>query len=97
LVYDYFNVEIIDETDSGSYTDGNEATPIRSITWNHPLSEIMGALLKQGLHIQQFEEYDFSPYPCFPELREDQPGEFIFKQAGRKLPYAFALKATLPQ
>jgi ubiquinone/menaquinone biosynthesis C-methylase UbiE len=94
--YDYFNAGPIFETLSGTYAD--PAAPIEQehISWNHSLSEVFQALLNEGMHIDQFHEYDYSPYPCFPSLREDGPGEFRFSHLAHRIPMVYALSAVKP-
>lgn len=63
--YNYFNVEPIVETTSGTYADKESDLELKTVSWNHDLSEVMNSLLQNGLEIKQFNEYDYSPYNCF--------------------------------
>ncbi|MFM9008415.1 MAG: class I SAM-dependent methyltransferase [Bacteroidota bacterium] len=91
LTYDYFNTGSIVEEEEGSYADRAAQTSGRNITWNHPLSETLGSLLNKGLVIKRFEEYDYSPYPCFANLRQDGPGVFRFRTFEHQVPVVFGL------
>lgn len=94
LTYDYFNTGSIVEEEEGTYADRNANISSRNITWNHPLSETLGCLLHTGLKINRFEEYDYSPYPCFPDLRQDEPGVFRFRTMKKRVPVVFGLLCT---
>ena len=94
LTYDYFNTGSSVEEGEGTYADRNANISSRNITWNHPLSETLGSLLNTGLKIKRFEEYDYSPYPCFPNLRQDEPGVFRFRTMKKRVPVVFGLLCT---
>ncbi len=91
--YSYFNKETIVEELEGTYADQNAPIKKKSVSWNHDLGEVLGALLKQGLSIKSFEEFDYSPFNCFNGTEEASDGNFIIKKHGRKLPLVYALKA----
>ena len=94
IKYNYFNTEIITEEISGSYSDRN--APIKSIEhgWNHPFSEIINALLKHGLQIQQFNEFSYSPYNCFNNLQQGADGMWRIKGMDEKMPMMYSIKAV---
>ncbi len=93
IEYDYFNRQAYDETAAGTYTDGDEELgPLRSLTWNHNVSDLMQPLLNRGFGLEFVREYDYSPYACFEKMVEDRPGEWVLADFGRKLPYALSLK-----
>ncbi|MBN1925022.1 MAG: class I SAM-dependent methyltransferase, partial [Prolixibacteraceae bacterium] len=70
--YDFKSIEfryssndpIVEELE-GTYTDRDAGIKQKSVSWNHGLSKVLNALIKNGLIIQQFDEHDFSPYNCF--------------------------------
>ena len=68
IVYPYFNTITFEETITTTYSDGPAHEPLLSFSWNHPLSEVFQVLLKNGLSIEDFQEYDTSPYNCFPNM-----------------------------
>ncbi len=94
IQYSYFNVEAIIENEEGTYTDKN--APIKSpcMTWNHPLSEVVNALISANLRIEGLNEYDFSPYNCFPNTVPTDEGNFYLKGMEKKLPMVYAIKAV---
>lgn len=93
LNYEYFGKpDGYDEVSDGTYTDGGEHLKSqREITWNHSLSKTIQAMIDSGFTIGRFSEYDFSPYPCFANVNELAPGEWVIEKYGRNLPYAYSL------
>jgi ubiquinone/menaquinone biosynthesis C-methylase UbiE len=93
VYYNYFNVEPIIEDESGTYADRFSEISTQTMTWNHPISEVLNALLKNGLEIKSFDEFDYSPYNCFNETEEFEAGKFRIKQLGNKIPMVYSLLA----
>ena len=93
IKYDYFNTSVITEDISGTYTD--RSAPIRSTehSWNHPVSEILNALMRQGLQITQFNEFPFSHYNCFNNLEQADDGNWYIKDMDKKMPMMYSIKA----
>ncbi|MFC4818612.1 MULTISPECIES: class I SAM-dependent methyltransferase [unclassified Flavobacterium] len=94
VFYSYFNVEPIIEEESGTYANKNASLETKTITWNHPTSEVLNALIQSGLEINSFNEYDYSPYNCFNQTEEFEPGKFRIKHLQNKIPMVFAVEAT---
>ncbi|MGH2664292.1 class I SAM-dependent methyltransferase [Flavobacterium sp.] len=92
--YSYFNVETIIENIEGTYADKEAPIKNQTISWNHPLTEVFSSLLGNGLEIKSFNEYDYSPYACFNETEEFEPGKFRIKHLENKIPMVYALVAT---
>jgi len=46
--YLYFNRETIEETEAGTYADRDAPIQLRSLSWNHNLSEVMQSLINTG-------------------------------------------------
>jgi len=92
--YDYFNTEVIAEGISGTYT--NRDAPIRSkeYSWNHPFSELLGALIRSGLTIELFNEYPYSPYNCFNHLEQGADGMWRIKGMEEKMPMLYSIRAV---
>jgi SAM-dependent methyltransferase len=91
IQYPYFNKEAIIETLSGTYAD--KAAPIQEseIGWNHPMTEILTALLARDLNLKHFGEYDYSPYNCFSNMEEFEPGKFRISHLENKIPMLYSL------
>lgn len=94
VFYSYFNIEPIIEEESGTYAETQADLQTKSVSWNHPVSEILNSLLQSGLELKQFNEYDFSPYNCFNETEEFEPGKFRIKSFGNKIPMVYSILAT---
>lgn len=94
VAYDYFNSGPIVETENGSYADRNADLQHSSVSWNHGISEVLNSLMVQGLQIQVFNEYNYSPYNCFNNTVEFEPGKFRIAHLEHKIPMVYALKAT---
>lgn len=91
--YAYHNDGPIIEEESGTYADPEAPIRTTTTTWNHSLSEVFGALLRAGMEIQLFEEYNFSPYPIFRNMIENQSGRFQIGIHQHRLPLVYALVA----
>jgi SAM-dependent methyltransferase len=94
IEFNYFNTEAIIEEFTGTYADKDAPIETNSVTWNHPTSEVLNALINNGLEIQSFDEYDYSPYNCFNQTEEFEPGKFRIKHLQNKIPMVFSLTAT---
>ena len=96
IQYGYFAGEAIVEETVGSYTDGSEAVRGTEVSWDHPVSSVINALLGQGLVLRRFDEYDYSPYACFPDLVEVGENRYQFKQMPGLIPLTYSLDITKP-
>ncbi len=94
IEYNYFKSEPIVEAEQGTYADTNAPITAESISWNHSLSEVFTALIRAGLTIEDFSEYNYSPFDCFRHTEEIAPGKFIIQHFGDKIPMVYALKAV---
>ena len=95
--YAYFNPgKPYEETIEGTYADTDSSLKDKEYFWCHALSEIFTALLAQGLQVRKFEEYDYSPYDCFPNLTERKKGEYVYDHFGVRIPHVFALEMSAP-
>jgi SAM-dependent methyltransferase len=93
--YNYFNKEMIIETESGTYADRDADIHGEYIMWNHDLAEVLNALIKTGLQLNQFNEYDYSPYNCFKHTVEFEPGKYRIRHLEDKIPMVYSLTARL--
>ena len=93
IEFDYFNTGAIEEEISGTYADRNAPIKNKSVSWNHNLSEVISALIKNGLTIESFEEYDYSPYDCFENTVETEKGKFQILGLEGKIPMLYSLTA----
>ncbi|BCY28762.1 class I SAM-dependent methyltransferase [Flavobacterium okayamense] len=94
IKYHYHNEKPIIEEYTGTYANKEADIKTDYIGWNHSLSEVFSSLINQGLQIQHFKEYDYSPYNCFNETIEFEKGKFRIKHMDNKIPMLFSLIAT---
>jgi 2-polyprenyl-3-methyl-5-hydroxy-6-metoxy-1,4-benzoquinol methylase len=94
--YSYFNREQIEEETSGTYADRYAQISSTGVSWNHAFDEILGSLMRQGLQISHFSEYDFSPYNCFDKTVQVGPRRWMIEGMENKLPLVYAIGATKP-
>lgn len=94
VFYNYFNTEEIIEDESGTYADRYAEISAQTITWNHPTSELLNALITNGLKLNSFNEFDYSPYNCFNKTEEFEPNKFRIKHLKNKIPMVYSLSAT---
>lgn len=91
--YNYFNEAPIIETYEGTYADRTADIVQEYVMWNHSLSEILQNLIDHNFQIENFKEYDWSPYPCFKHVEEFEKGKWRINKFGNKIPLVFALTA----
>ena len=92
IKYRYFNSGAIVESESGTYADKSADITQEYVMWNHSLSEVMRSLIKNGLEIKAFIEYDYSPYDCFKETIEFAPKKYRIKHLKNKIPMVYSIK-----
>lgn len=94
LAYPYFPHQApISEEVHGTYADPGADITMREHYWTHPVSEILEALLDQGLILRKFREWDYSPYPCFENLEAEGPGTYRLKTGPYPIPHLYGLVA----
>lgn len=89
--YNYFNRDAIIESTAGTYAEKDADESFDHVSWNHPISEVVSALLSSGLELKHFEEYDYSPYDCFSHTEEFEKGKFRIKHIGSKMPMVYSM------
>jgi SAM-dependent methyltransferase len=92
--YNYFNSGAIIETETGTYADKVAPISHESVTWNHGIGEVLNSLIKNGLEINSFDEFDYSPYNCFNNTIEIKAKKYRIKHLENKIPMVYALVAT---
>ena len=93
IAYRYFNSGPIIETETGTYADKTADLSIKTVAWNHSLGEVINSLIANGLTINSFDEYDYSPYNCFNKTVEYEPNKYRIAHLGDKIPMVYALTA----
>lgn len=93
IKYRYFNSGAIIETEKGTYADTSAEIQQDYVMWNHGLSEVINALIKNGLEISAFNEYDYSPYNCFNNTVEIEAKKFRIEHLSDKIPMVYSIIA----
>ena len=93
IKYSYFNKEVIVDEEVGTYGDKNAPISTTNYGWNHPFSEILNALIKNGLTITHLNEFPFSPYNCFNKTEQGNDGMWRIAGMDEKLPMMYSIKA----
>ena len=93
IAYNYFNEKPIVETYEGTYADFSAEIVQDYVMWNHSLSEVMQNLINKNLVIEQFQEFDWSPYSCFKHIEEFEKGKWHTEKFGNKIPMVYAISA----
>lgn len=94
IQYYYDNRELIVTEQQGTYTNRDADIKGKEYSWNHSISEVLNALINAGLRIEFFNEYNYSPYPCFRNTTEFEPGKWHFNGMEGKIPVVYSLKAV---
>ncbi|QBF81667.1 methyltransferase domain-containing protein [Shewanella maritima] len=97
--YRYFHDEQADIEVNQTYTENNRDTQTTEITWSHPVSDVINALIKAGIHIVEFNEFDYSPYNCFDNLtskRNELLNKEVFQylHQGNPVPLVYSIKGV---
>jgi len=93
IKYYYHNEEVIVEEQSGTYTDRHADIHYKEYSWNHSISEVLNMLIKHGLIIQHFNEFNFSCYNCFNNVVQGEDGYWRVKGLENKIPMMYSVKA----
>lgn len=93
IQYSYENREVIVTENQGTYTDRYADIKGKEYSWNHSISEVLNALIEAGLRVRFFNEHMFSPYPCFRNVVEFEPGKWHIKGLEGKIPIVYSLMA----
>lgn len=96
ITYSYFNAGAIEEVVQGTYADTSAPIQTETVSWIHPLGDVLGSLLRSGLQLASFNEFAHSPYACFKHSEEFEPGKFRVRHLGSKIPLVYALEARKP-
>lgn len=91
--YSYFNTGAINEVYDGTYAQKDAPISQEYVMWNHATAEVLQSLLKHNLALTTFQEFNWSPYPCFSSTVEFEKGKYRIPQFEDKIPLVFALTA----
>lgn len=91
--YSYFYSPEPDVEEEGTYTENDHGDTTTLVTWAHPISDVINALLRAGLQITQLNEYPFSPHNCFDDMVEQEEDRFYLKYKEQNIPLVYSVKA----
>jgi len=91
ITYNYNQAEVIQEELDGTYAEKEAKIEGEFMVWNHGLGEVINALLKQGLILKDFQEYDYSPYDCLTNMEKLGERRYQVKHWGNKVPLVYSL------
>jgi 2-polyprenyl-3-methyl-5-hydroxy-6-metoxy-1,4-benzoquinol methylase len=97
LRYPYFYKKPFCEVVDASYADFNtKIAPTKTYEWNHPLSEVVSALIQAGLQIEFLHEFPYSVYQQMAGLRETKDHTFVFREEEPWFPLMYSIRAKKP-
>jgi 2-polyprenyl-3-methyl-5-hydroxy-6-metoxy-1,4-benzoquinol methylase len=76
---------------AGTYTDADPGATFSGAEWSHPISEILNSLLGAGLALEFFNEHAYSPYNCFDDMDQREPGKY-YARTENEVPMLYSLK-----
>ena len=96
--HDYFQGEAPQVWDEpGTYAD-LEAETRHNLTyeWNHPLGEVVSAVISAGFTVELLNEYDYTMFPRWPFLEKSGFDTYRLPEGKPRLPLMYSLRARKP-
>lgn len=94
LFYKYFKKGPYIDDSSGTYTDWNENVKGVTYEWSYTISDVVNALIEEGLKIEFVHEFPFTMYDQFPGFMEkNKKGQYVLKDKKIQIPLLFSIKA----
>lgn len=93
IQYSYENQGMIVTENQGTYTDRNADIKGKEYSWNHSISEVLNPLIKHDLRITRFNEFMYSPYPCFRKSVPASEGKWHIEGLEGKIPMVYSVTA----
>ncbi|MDF1811506.1 MAG: class I SAM-dependent methyltransferase [Verrucomicrobiales bacterium] len=90
----YFSHKEPDINEGGAYTENCSGETVKMATWSHPLSEVINALINNGIAIDHLNEFPFTPFNNFENLEEKEKGRFYLQNTKHSIPLIFSIKGT---
>ena len=92
----YFQTEPYVEDDPTDYADETaKVANARTVSWMHPVADVVTSLIDAGLTLRWFREHDAVPWPMFRGLKKGSDGMFRWPER-RWLPLSYSLWAEKP-
>ncbi|OGQ10185.1 MAG: hypothetical protein A2138_18645 [Deltaproteobacteria bacterium RBG_16_71_12] len=92
--YSYFNTGPISEVTSGTYAERSAQLSLKEHGWNHPIADVINALLEAGLVVDRVGEHDTSPWEIFPNMERAGAEGYCFSAAPKMVPMLFSLRCV---
>ena len=95
IAFRYFDKGPDIDDSKGTYTDWTAPIKGETYLWSHTMSDIINALLRQGLGLEFIHEFPYTMYDQFPGFMEvNDKGQYVLKNKKIQIPLLFFLKAT---
>lgn len=95
LVFPYFATgQPVRSIKKGACTDPDNPIEHEAFEWPHGMAEVLMALIKAGLRIENFREFPHIPFKCLDFLEEVGPDQYAPAHKTFPIPLMFALRAT---
>jgi SAM-dependent methyltransferase len=91
--FDYFTVEAERTVNPTDYCRTDRRIDGTLIEWQHPLSEIINALIAAGLRIEEVKEYNHGYYRAFPDWYRDDDHYWYPPTGPSPFPLIMSIKA----
>jgi ubiquinone/menaquinone biosynthesis C-methylase UbiE len=91
IEYGYQQTDAIIEESIGTYADKNTDTITTNIGWNHGLANVLQALINNNIDITQIQEYDYSPYNCFHNMKQIGTQKYVIPHLENKIPMVYSV------
>lgn len=88
----FYNAEPSSEYEEGTYANPDAAIGGMEYFWFHPISKVVNLLLAEGLTLDLFQEFPYSPYNCFPNMDKKGEDYYVYNQTKFPLPHVYCLK-----
>ncbi|OLQ74536.1 methyltransferase type 12 [Photobacterium proteolyticum] len=76
--------------DDGTYTENCTGDRAKMVTWMHPVSDVINALVKSGISIECFNEYPYSPY-YLEGFVAGESGAYQLLHKGNAIPLVYSV------
>ncbi len=90
----YFGARALREEYDGTYATGAKMRHRVTYSWIHPVSELLSALVANGLDIESVREYPYSYWHRFPFMKEDAQGWWRLTKSEGLIPLMWSVTAT---
>jgi SAM-dependent methyltransferase len=91
----FYSAEPVSYEVQGSYADWDADFRHKGYEWQHPISDIVTALISAGLKLEFLHEFPFCPNSGFaPGLKEIEPGRYELEKHPNTIPLMYSIRAT---